>query len=89
MGTKQIEAINHARKYISPKAYPIHTHGARWRRVDLLATVILQGKRLTVAFSSATDHSIPAIFPECATDVAKALADAGVVFLAKPEGVLL
>ena len=50
MGTKQIEAINHARKYISPKAYPIHTHGARWRRVDLLATVILQGKRLTVAF---------------------------------------
>ena len=62
---------------------------ARWRRGDLMATLILQGKRLTVVFSSATDHSIPAIFPEGATDVAKALNDAGVVFVAKPEGVLL
>lgn len=61
---------------------------ARWRRGDLMATLILQGKRLTVVFSSATDHSIPAIFPEGATVVAKALTDAGVVFLPKPEGVL-
>lgn len=61
---------------------------ARWRRGDLMATLILQGKRLTVVFFIATDHSIPAIVPEGATDVAKALTDAGVVFVAKPEGVL-
>jgi len=61
---------------------------ARWRRGDLMTTLILQGKRLTVVFSSATDHSIPAIFPEGATDVAEALADAGVVFVAKPEALM-
>jgi hypothetical protein len=89
MGTQQIDAINHAQKYISPKAYPVHIHGARWRRGDLMATLIFQGKRLTVVFSSATDHSIPAFVPEGATDVAKALTDAGVLLMAKPEGVLL
>lgn len=60
---------------------------ARWRRGDLLATLVLQGRRLTVVVSSATDHTIPAIFPEGARDVANALTDAGVVFLAMPEGV--
>ena len=62
---------------------------ARWRQGDLLSTLIQQGKHLTVVFSSAEDHTIPAIVPEGATDVAKALTDAGVVFVAKPEGVLL
>ena len=62
---------------------------ARWRRGDLMITLNLQGKRLTAVFLSATDHSIPAIFPEGATDVAKSLTDAGVVFLAMPEGGLL
>ena len=61
---------------------------ARWRRGDLMATLILQGKRLTVVFSTATDHSIPAIVPEGSTDIAKSLTDAGVVFVARPEGVL-
>ena len=61
---------------------------ARWRRGDLMATLIFQGKRLTVVFSSATDHSIPAFVPEGATGVAKALTDAGVVFVAKAEGLM-
>jgi hypothetical protein len=61
---------------------------ARWRRGDLMATLILQGKRLTVVISSATDHSIPVIVPEGARDVANALNDAGVVCQFRPEGVL-
>ena len=130
MDTQLLDAIAHAKKHISPKAYPIHhihddrwIYGfdghpflfvatitlenlcfdlaitwqqtvdggqiARWRRGDLMATLIFQGKRLTVVFSSATDHSIPAFVPEGATDVAKALTDAGVLLMAKPEGVLL
>lgn len=63
-------------------------HIARWRRGDLMATQILQGRRLTIALTSASNHSIPSVIAEGAPEVAQALNDAGVVFVAKPEGLL-
>ena len=61
---------------------------ARWRRGDLLATLILDGRKLTIAITSASDHTIPCKVPAGAKAVARALSDAGVVFVAKPEGLL-
>ena len=60
---------------------------ARWRRGDLLATLVLEGRRLTIALTSASNHSIPSVIAEGAPEVAQALNDAGAVFVAKPEGV--
>ena len=60
---------------------------ARWRRGDLLATMLLEGRRLTVALTSASDHTIPCKAPAVARDIARALVTAGVVCQFKPEGV--
>lgn len=61
---------------------------ARWRRDDLLATLILDGRKLTIALTSRTDFSVPCKVPKGAKTIAQSLVDAGVVFVAKPEGVL-
>lgn len=60
---------------------------ARWRHGDLLATLLLEGRRLRIALTSATDHRVPCQVPEGAHVVAQALVDAGVVCTFKPEGV--
>ena len=63
-------------------------HIARWRRRDTLATLLLEKARLTVAITSATKFTIPTN-PACdSRAVVHALSDAGVVFVAKPKGVV-
>jgi len=61
---------------------------SRWRRRDLLVTLISRRRRLTMAFSSATDMTIPCRIPSDARKVAQALSDAGVVCTFRPEGVI-
>lgn len=65
-----------------------HHQLARYIRSDLQATLVLQNNCLTVAFSSAKDHTTGAPVPKGAGTVAKVLKAAGVAFVAKPEGVL-
>jgi hypothetical protein len=65
-----------------------HHQLARYIRGDLQATLVLQNNFLTVAFSSAKDHTTGAPVPKGAGLVAKALKAAGVAFVARPEGVL-
>jgi hypothetical protein len=60
---------------------------ARWRKDDLLATLVLEGRRLSIALTSATDHRVPCQVPTGANAVAQALNDAGVVCGFRPEGV--
>jgi hypothetical protein len=61
---------------------------ARWRNDDLLATLVLEGGRLIIALTSATDHRVPCQVPEGANAVAQVLVDAGVVCGFRPDGVL-
>lgn len=60
---------------------------ARWRRDDLLATLLLEGRRLTIAFTDRTSFTIPCTVPVGAKRTAEALGVAGVVCQFKPEGV--
>lgn len=61
---------------------------ARFRRRDLLVTLLLEGKRLTIAMTDRTDLTIPARFPKGATEVAQVVVDAGVSCQFRPEGIL-
>lgn len=61
---------------------------ARWRRDDLMATLILEGRKLTIAWTSSSDFSVPCNPPVGARTIAQSLVDAGVTFTANPEGVL-
>jgi hypothetical protein len=63
-------------------------HIARWRRRDTLATLLLEKSRLTVAITSATKFTVPSSPAHDAGQVVQALDDAGVVFVAKPKGVV-
>lgn len=65
-----------------------HHQLARYIRGDLQATLILQNNCLTVALTSAKDHTTGAPVLKGAGLVAKVLKAAGVVFVAKPEGIL-
>lgn len=65
-----------------------HHQLVRYIRSDLQATLILQNNCLTVAFSSAKDHTTGASVPKGAGLVAKVLKAAGVVFVAKPEALV-
>lgn len=60
---------------------------ARWRRDDLLATLILDGRKLTIALTDRTSFTIHCTVPTGAKRIAEALAVAGVVGQFKPEGV--
>jgi hypothetical protein len=62
---------------------------ARWRNDDLLVTLALEGHRLCIAITSASDHRVPCQAPEGARVVAQALVDAGVVCRFRPEGAWL
>lgn len=46
---------------------------ARWRRGDLMATPLLEGRRLTVALTSASDTTIPTRAPIGAAAAAKGM----------------
>lgn len=59
---------------------------ARWRRGDLLVTLLLRCTRLTLAFTSATYLSVPTQRPLGMAKAVEALMSAGVVFKAMPEG---
>jgi|AntAceMinimDraft_1070359.scaffolds.fasta_scaffold74677_2 hypothetical protein len=54
---------------------------ARWRRLDTFVTLILEGKRLTVVTTSATDHRHGAPEPSDGHEVVQALEDAGVTLI--------
>jgi len=60
---------------------------ARWRRRDTFVTLILEGKRLTVVTTNATDHRHGAPEPSDGREVVQALEDAGVT-LTQALGVL-
>lgn len=60
---------------------------ARWRKDNLLATLLLEGRRLTIALTDRTSFAIPCKVPTGAKRIAETLAVVGVTFNAKPEGV--
>jgi len=62
-----------------------HGHIARWRRQDTLATLVLEKSRLTVAITSAKNFTVPARAANDAGPIIRALYDAGVVFVDRPE----
>ena len=88
----QLAALNLERfgfvQAIGWQKMPHGGHVARWRRGDLLATLALQGRCLTVAFTDRTVHTIPCKPPVGAGRIAQAIAAAATVCEFRPEGVL-
>jgi hypothetical protein len=60
---------------------------ARWRKDDILVTMLLEGRRLTIAVTDRTSFTIPCKVPTGAKRIAEALLGTGVVCQFKPEGV--